>query len=142
LAEEIPASDSENWNKGGIWVREDSSIRSVVGEQGYDLTYRHVAIVDEHCLLGGALQRARLHSLGNRPFSATGEEYPRTSCGSVSDAILRLLTGLSSSWPPIEAAFLPLDSPGYREARDLLGLRRRDPLPIRLLATYEIEDLP
>jgi len=68
-------------------------------------------------------------------------EYERTECGSTSDAILRLVTGLASE-RPIEAAFLPVDSPGFQVARRALGLRRKEDLPIRLLARFPVEDSP
>jgi hypothetical protein len=138
LVEEA-TSERPDERGAGIWVRADSAIKSAAGKQWQDLENRHVAIVDEGCLYGGALQEARLAKDADRPVS--DEAYSRTGCGSTSEAILRLITGLASE-KPIEAAFLPLDSPGFKLAKRSLGLRPREDLPIRLLAEFDTDHLP
>ena len=138
LVEEA-TSERMDESGAGIWVRADSAIKSVVGKRWQDLENRNVAIVDAGSLLGGALQEVRLTKDPDRPLS--NEAYTRTGCGSTSDAILRLITGLASE-KPIEAAFLPLESPGFRLAKRALGLSPREDLPIRLLAEFKTDTLP
>ena len=138
IAEEVLPEGTRK-AQAGIWVREDSPIRKAAwlsGKKG-----RHFALVDDNCLLGGALQMARLAGLHPSPLSATKEDYFRTSCGSVTDAILRLLTGIANE-TPIEAAFLPVDSAGFLKARKALGLAREEDLPIRLLESFEVKNPP
>jgi hypothetical protein len=115
-----------------IWVRKDSEINDLAA-----LKRRHVAIVSKYCLLGGAIQKARL----SLDLQESLEQGLATECGSVSDAILRLITGVATD-KPIEAAFLPLNSPGFRAAARDLGLKTPDDLPIRVLATFEEEPIP
>lgn len=123
----------------GIWVRRDSPIQRVTGKPYKDLDDRHVAVVDERSLCGGALQMARLARSATPPLPTN--KYKRTACGSTSDAILRLITGFASEYP-IEAAFLPLESPGFEAARKTLGLGRREDIPIQLLDGYKTDGLP
>lgn len=132
ILEEVPPEDSDE-RACGIWVQVDSEIQSIDDlREG-----AHVAAVDGHCLLGGVLQKAALAS----PISTFGGGFHTTDCGSVSDAILRLITGFATD-QPIEAAFLPLRSPGVQKARRMLALRRGENLPIRLLEKFDGSDLP
>ncbi len=123
-----------------IWVRKDSTIREI-----RDLSRRHAAIVHRSALLGGALQRAELlrgpeQRMREGLTEGTGD-YELTTCGSVSDALLRLATGLATEIP-IEAAFLPLEGPGFRLVQRELGKKSIAELPFRVLSTIPADSLP
>jgi hypothetical protein len=123
-----------------IWVRGDSPLRDV-----RDLAGRHVVAVHRSCLLGGALQRAFLALNPSthfpEPVEKSGGAYPLTECGSVSDAVLRLITGLANQ-APVEAAFLPEQAPGLLLAAREMGLPSSAALPLRVLARIPTEPLP
>ncbi len=139
LVEEV--SQENTASRGvAIWVRNDSSIRAIS-----DLSRRHVAIVHRSSLLGGAIQRAALLR-GPEPRLREGltegtGNYELTTCGSVSDALLRLATGLATE-KPIEAAFLPLEGPGFRLTLREMGLKNISDLPFRVLTTFPTDSLP
>ena len=135
------ASQENTASRGAaIWVRKNSSIRAIS-----DLSRRHVAIVHRSALLGGAIQRAALLR-GPEPRLREGltegtGNYELTTCGSVSDALLRLATGLATE-TPIEAAFLPLEGPGFRLTLREMGLKTISELPFRILTTVPTDSLP
>jgi len=130
--------ESPSAGAAGIWVREDSEIK----ELG-DLVGRHIAAVHSYSLLGGALQQALLAVTPRSPRPGEEGNYKPTkytNCGSASDAILRLITGVATE-RPIEAAFIPTSSPGLSLAARLLGVDESG-LPIELLETHPNTRLP
>lgn len=131
ILEEVPPDDPED-RSCGVWVRSDSGV-----DRLSDLRGAHIAAVDGHCLLGGVLQKASLSG----PAATAVAPFQTTDCGSTSDAILRLVTGLATE-RPIEAAFLPLRSPGVQKARRAMNLKRGENLPIRLLERFDGSALP
>ncbi|MCG3199522.1 MAG: hypothetical protein GHCLOJNM_04040 [bacterium] len=139
LLEEAPAGRRAP-AEAAIWTRNDSEIRALK-----DLEGRHVALVHPAALLGGALQRAALagnQNLRLHPGSdESGGNYQVTACGSVSDAVFRLITGLATD-RPIEAAFLPFSAPGFLLALTEMGLETEADLPIRALETFKAEEAP
>lgn len=140
LAEEIPGADSTPPSDAGIWVRKDSEISRV-----HDMERRHVAIVNRFSLLGGAIQRASLLTDPVNPFEESlpqkAGDYDITPCGSVSDALYRLATGLASE-KPIEIAFLPLEAPGFSLVMKEMGVKTLQELPFRKISTIPARDLP
>lgn len=132
--------DEADARGAGIWVNRESPIEEIG-----DLVNRHIARVHDSSLLGGALQRAELARHPRvrlrQGFTAGKGDYLATSCGSVSETIFRLITGLATE-RPIDAAFLPLSGPGFDWALREMNLRSVEDLPIRLLQSYEFEAQP
>ena len=140
LAEEIPGADSTPSSDAGIWVRKESEINKVS-----EISRRHVAMVNRFSLLGGAVQRATLMADPSTPLEEslpqrTGD-YDVTPCGSVSDALYRLATGLASE-KPIDVAFLPLEAPGFSLVLKEMGIKSVEDLPFRTLSIIPSRDLP
>ncbi len=139
LVEEVSPEEAGMYG-AAIWVRKDSNIHEV-----RDLVRRHIAIPHHSSLMGGALQRAALLQ-GPEPHIREGltegtGDYELTTCGSTSDTLFRLATGLATE-KPIEAAFLPLQGPGFRLVLRELGLKTIADLPFRVLSSIPTDSLP
>jgi hypothetical protein len=139
VVEEIPP-ESQAIPEAVIWIRKDSTIQDL-----RDLRRHHIAVVHRYSLLGGALQRAYLsedetHPLHEGLLEGAGD-YDVTVCGSVSDALFRLATGLATE-KPIEAAFLPRLAPGFLLVMREMGFSSPEDLPFRPLKSWQQPNLP
>lgn len=138
----LEEASQENRGSSGaaVWVRKDSSLRDL-----QDLSRRHVVITNRFSLMGGALQRAKLLRDLTPPLreglTEGSGDYEVTTCGSDSDALLRLATGLATE-SPIEAAFLPLEGPGFRLVMRDLGMKSMEELPFRVLSSASTDSFP
>jgi len=133
LMEEASRTPAKS-NEAIVWVTAESTYRDP-----RELVGTHIAIVDSHSLLGGAIQWARLSESLN--WSKPGPPFEKVRTGSVSEAVLRLVTGLGTE-KPIQAAFLPFDSSGFQVAAQMMGLKRTEDLPIRVLTKIQTGPLP
>ncbi len=126
LLEETP-SEPLTSSHAVIWVTAESTY-----QEPQDLFGARVAIVDPYSLFGGTIQWARLWKAVGRLGLGEGPPFETVKTGAVSEGILRLVTGLGTE-SPIQAAFLPADGAGFQVAAQMLGLKRTEDLPIRIL---------
>ena len=117
-----------------IWVTKESTFNDP-----RDLLQTNIAVVDSYSLFGGAIQWARLSKGMNKIGS--GPAFQTVSTGAVSEAVFRLVTGLGTE-NPIRAAFLPAESVGFQVAAQMMGLKRVEDLPIRILRRPTAIPLP